>query len=156
MKIIEKKYAISKYYEENRHVIIKNQINYERNRRKTDVNFQLIRYTRPRNHHALNGKWKSSSTKDVLGIDINTYKLWIECQFTTETNWLNIDFDHVKPICLFDVSKDDELGEAFNWKNTQPLLKNDHHQTGIKYNFLDYQLQFNKTYQFLRLNDQER
>ena len=28
-----------KFYDENRDVIIKDQINYERNRRKTDVNF---------------------------------------------------------------------------------------------------------------------
>ena len=52
-----------KYYDENRNVIIKNQINYERNRRKTDVNFRLIRNTRRRIHHALNGKSKSISTK---------------------------------------------------------------------------------------------
>ena len=49
-----------KYYDENRDVIIKNQINYERNRSETDVNFRLIRNTRRRIHHALNGKLKSS------------------------------------------------------------------------------------------------
>ena len=43
-------------------------------------------------------------------------------------NWSNIEIDHVKAVCLFDVSKDEELREAFNWKNTQPLFKNDHHQ----------------------------
>ena len=63
--------------------------------------------------------------------------------------------NHVKPICMSDVTKDDELREAFNWKNTQPLLEHDHQQKGINFNFLDYQLQFFKTYQFLRLNDQE-
>ena len=68
-------------------------------------------------------------------------------------NWFNIQIDHVKPICLFDVSEDEELKEAFNWKNTQPLLKEVHAQKGIKFNFLDYQLQFIKAYQFLRLNE---
>ena len=38
-------------------------------------------------------------------------------------NWSNIEIDHVKPICMFDVSKDEELKEAFSLKNTQPLLK---------------------------------
>ena len=70
-------------------------------------------------------------------------------------NWSKIEIDSVKPICLFDVSKDEELREAFNWKNTQPLLKHDHQQKGVNFNFLDYQLQFNKAYHFLRLNDQE-
>ena len=41
-------------------------------------------------------------------------------------DWTNTEIDHVRPICLFDVSKNGELGEAYNWKNTQPLLKQDH------------------------------
>ena len=71
-------------------------------------------------------------------------------------NWSKIEVDHVKPICLFDISKDEELKEAFNWKNTRPLHKQDHQLKGIKINFLDYQLQFNKAYQFIKLNDRER
>ena len=53
---------------------------------------------------------------------------------------------------MFDVSQYEELKEAFNWKNTQPLLKQDLLQKGIKFNFLDYQLQFIKAYQFIKLN----
>ena len=56
---------------------------------------------------------------------------------------------------MFDLSKDEELKEAFNWKNTQLLLKQDHQQKGIKFNFLDYQLQFIEAYQFLQLNREE-
>ena len=52
---------------------------------------------------------------------------------------------------MFDVSKDEELGDAFCWKNNQPLLRKDHQYKGIKLNFLDYQLQFIKSYQFLKL-----
>ena len=128
---------------------------YIKNRIKTDFDFRLIRNTRRRIHHALNGKSKSSSTRGILGIDIETYKKWIKFQMTPEMNWNNNEIDHVKPICMFDVSKEEELNEAFCWKNTQPLLKHDHQKEGIKFNFLDYQLQFIKAYQFLRLNDQE-
>ena len=49
-------------------------------------------------HHALNGKSKFSSTKDVLGIVIVTYREWIEFRITPEMNWRNIDMDHVRPI----------------------------------------------------------
>ena len=49
-------------------------------------------------------------------------------------NWANIEIDHVKPICVFDISKDDGLKEAFSWKKTQPLLKNDHQKKGTKFN----------------------
>ena len=67
----------------------------------------------------------------------------------------DIEIDHVKAICMFDVSKDEELREAFSWRNTQPLLKHDHHKKRTKFTFLDYQLQFIKAYQFLNLNGQE-
>ena len=44
-----------------------------KSRIKTDVSSRLIRNTR-RTHHALNGESKSSSTIDILGIDIDTYR----------------------------------------------------------------------------------
>ena len=47
---------------------------------------------------------------------------------TKNTKWENIQIDHVKPICLFDVSKDEELREAFNYINAEPLLKEDNHK----------------------------
>ena len=85
---------------------------------------------------------RQSSTKDILGIDTDAYEKWLEIQLTPEMNWNNIEIDHVKAICLFDVSKDEELREAFSWKNFQALLKHDHQKKGTKFNFLDYQLQF--------------
>ena len=126
----------------------------ERMRRQSDIIYRLIKNTRCRIYHALNGKTKSSSTLDILVIDIETYKKWTEFQFTPEMNWSNIEIDHVKPICMFDVSNDVELREAFSWKNTQPLLKHDHNQRGTKFNFLDYQLQFIKANQFLKINEE--
>ena len=68
--------------------------------------------------------------------------------------WLNIEIDHVKPVCLFDVPKDEDSKDVFNYKNTKPLLKRDHQPKGIKWNFFDYQLQSNKAYQFLKLNEE--
>ena len=127
-----------KYYDENRDVIIKKRVEYEKIRLNTDVKYRLIRNTRRRSHHALNSKSKSSSTRDILGIEIDLYRKWLEFQFTPEMNWENIEIDHVKPICKFNVSDDEELKLAFNWKNTQPLVKHDHQQKGVKLNFLDY------------------
>ena len=143
------------YNKQNREKINTRKNEYFKNRIKTDVNFRLIRNTRRRIHLALNGKSKSSSTREILGIDINLYRKWIEYQMTPEMNWQNIEIDHVKAICLFDISNDEQLKEAFNWRNTQPLLKKDHQQKGIKFNVLDYQNQFIKAYQFLELNGQE-
>ena len=126
----------------------------KKDRYKKGVNFRLIKNTRRRIHHALNGNLKSSSTRDILAIDVDPYRKWIEYQMTPEKNWNNIEIDHVKAICLIDLSKDEELREAFNCKNTQTLLKNDHRQKCIKFNFLGYHLQFIKAYQFLKIKEE--
>ena len=99
---------------------------------------------------------KQSSSRHILRVDIETYRKWIESQSTPEMNWQKIENDHVKIICMIEVSEDEELREAFSWNNTQTLLKHDHQKKGTKFNFLDYLFQFVKTYQFSKLNGQER
>ena len=127
---------------------------YMKNRVKTDDNFRLIRNTRRRIHHALNGRLRSLSTRDILGTDIETYKRWIEWQMTPDMTRDNTETDHVRPISSFDKSDDEQFKEAFNWRNTQSLLKEIHQKKGIKYSFLDYRLQFIKSYQFLKINEE--
>ena len=115
---------------------------YSNNIYETDINFRLICKTRSRISQTLRGMTKQSSSINVLGKDIDLYRKWLEFQFTPEMNWEKIEIDHVKSVCMFDVTKDEGLKEAFNWRNTHPLLNQDHVQKGIKFNFLDYQLQF--------------
>ena len=69
---------------------------------------------------------KSSSTKDILRIDVETYRKWIEWQMTPDITWDNIEIDHVRPISSFDISDDEQLKEPFNWRNTQQLFKKIH------------------------------
>ena len=57
---------------------------------------------------------KQSSTKEILGIDNETYKKWLEWQMTPDMTWDNIENDHVRPISSFDISDDEQLKEAFN------------------------------------------
>ena len=127
---------------------------YTKNRYKTDINYRLIRKTRSRIYKSLKDMTKQSSSINLLGIDIETYKRWIEWQMTPDMTWDNIEIDHVRPISSFDISDDEQLKEAFNWRNTQPLLKEINQKKGIKYNFLDYRLQFIKSYQFLKINEE--
>ena len=127
---------------------------YLKNKRETNVNFRLISNTRNRIYKSLKAMTKQSSTKETLGIDIDLYRKRLEFQYTPEMNWSNIEIDHVKPICMFDVTKDEQLKEAFSWKDTQTLLKQDHQKKGTKFNFLDYQLQFIKAYRFIKLNEE--
>ena len=36
---------------------------------------------------------KQSSTKEILRIDVDLYKKWIEFQMSPEMNWQNIEID---------------------------------------------------------------
>ena len=152
---LENRVRIKEYQIKNHDKIITRKKIYSNNRYETVISFRLICRTRSRIRQALRGNVKSISTREILGIDIDPYRKFIKCQFTPEMNWTNIEIDHVKPICVFDVSKDEELKEAFSWKNTQPLLKHDHQLKGTKFNFLDYQIQSVNAYQFIKLNGQE-
>ena len=142
------------YRLENHNRIMAQKKIYTNNRYKTDVNYRLICKTRSRIYKSLKGMTKQLSSINILGIDIDLYRKWLEFQFTPDMNWGNIEIDHVKPLCMFDVSKFEEFKETFNWKNTQPLLKEVHSHKGIKFNFLDYQFQFIKAYQFVKLNEE--
>ena len=110
---------------------------YLKNKRETDINFRIISNTRNRIYKSLKGMTKQLTTREILGIDIYLYRKWLEFQFTPEMNWLNIEIDHVKPICMFNVSDNEQLKHAFSWQNTQPLLKKYHQLKGTKFNFLD-------------------
>ena len=90
-----------KYYKENSETLKNYQREYrintrekinerERKRRVYDMNYRLILNTRRRIHHALKGESKSTTSKKLLGIDIETFKKWIEYQMTPEMNWSNI------------------------------------------------------------------
>ena len=74
--------------------------------------------TRSRIYRSLKGVTKQSSTKDILGVDIDLYQKCLEWQFTPEMNWSNTEVDHVKPICMFDVSKEEELKSVLLEKYT--------------------------------------
>ena len=123
-------------------------------RRDTNPTCKLVNISRSRLYHALKSRSKPSASINILGTDIETYKRWISFQMSPEMNWSNNHIDHVKPFCLFDLSKHEELKEAFRWENTMPLLIEDNLKKGNKYNELDYRLQFFKAYQFIKLNEE--
>ena len=59
---------------------------YTNNRYKTYINFRLICKTRSRIYKTLKGMTKQASSINILGIDIDLYRKWLEFQFTTEMN----------------------------------------------------------------------
>ena len=102
---------------------------------KKEVTFRLFHNARRRIHHELKGKLKSSFTKEISGIDIDTFRKWIEFQMTPDINWKKIDIGHVRLFSSFDKSNDERLEEAFCWKSTQPSLKEIQQHKGTNFNF---------------------
>ena len=102
----------------------------------------------------MKGETDSSSKQDNSGINNETHRKWIELQMTPDMNWNILEIDLVKLICTFNISKDVELKDPFNWKNNQPLLKEIQSQKSTKFIFPDYQLQFIIAYQLFKQNEE--
>ena len=78
-------------------------------------------------------KWQQALRRYVLeknacegyamyfGLNIESFRKWIEIQFTDELNWNNFasawQFDHIVPIAYFDFNNEDDLRLAWNFVN---------------------------------------
>lgn len=76
----------------------------------------------------------------VLGCSISQFKEYFESLFIGEMTWEKffqgkIHIDHIRPCKYFDLSKNRELLECFNYKNLQPLWDWENLQKGAKLNW---------------------
>ena len=78
-------------------------------------------------------KWQQALRRYVLqknvsegyamyfGLDIDSFRKWIEIQFTEGLNWNNFasvwQFDHIVPLAYFDFNKEEDLKLAWNFIN---------------------------------------
>ena len=97
-------------------------------RSKEDINFKLANNIRSliRSGIKRGGGRKSRKTIEYLGCSIAFCRKYIEDQFRTGMNWSNHgewEIDHVKPISTFDLTKKSQQLICFNYKNLQPLWK---------------------------------
>ena len=96
-------------------------------KRKTDLTFQLSEILRSKIHKMLAGK--KTSYESYIGCNIQWLKKWLEYRFDSLMRWDNLgtywQIDHVLPICQFDFSKELDKHVCFHWTNLQPLPKND-------------------------------
>jgi hypothetical protein len=93
---------------------------------KEEVNEADIRFRDKR-------KWQQALRRYVLeknvsegyamyfGLEIESFRQWIEIQFTQDLNWDNFasawQFDHIVPIAYFDFNKEEDLKLAWNFIN---------------------------------------
>jgi hypothetical protein len=93
-------------------------------RGKHNINHVLSERLRIRIRRALHGKCKSKSTIELLGCDVDFFKLHLQNQFQENMSWDNYGewhIDHIIPCCSFDLSIPEEQFKCFNYVNLRPL-----------------------------------
>lgn len=118
------------YHKENRTSIRITRKNNDNKRYKDDIQYKLKVILRKRLWHALKKNFKTGSAIDNLGCSIDELKAYLESLFELSMNWGNYSkewqIDHVKPLFKFDLTNLDQLKEACNYKNLQPILIEKH------------------------------
>ena len=123
---------LKKYYIKNKDKIIKRQIEYEKNRKKTDIVYYVRRTTSNliRSAFRTTGVKKITKTESILGCSFQQFKEHLESNFEPWMNWDNYglyngtenygwDIDHITPISSAKTEEDVIMLNHYN--NLQPL-----------------------------------
>lgn len=95
---------------------------YQKNRREGDIVFRLVGNMRSRLCNIIRDK--SKTTLECLGIDVNTFKIYLESLFEVGMSWENYgewEIDHKIP--LSSAKNQDEVLKLNHYTNLQPLWK---------------------------------
>jgi hypothetical protein len=109
---------------------------YIKNRLKKDSLFRLIanlRYSVRFYCKAIRAN-KTTRTKDMLGLDLSTFKSYMESKFQDGMTWENYGqwhVDHIKPISL--ARNEKEIIELNHYTNLQPLWASENFKKSNKY-----------------------
>ena len=98
------------------------------------TNFKQIIRQAVRKSFKRNGYTKKSKTHLILGNDWGVVKLHFESLFQPGMSWDNYglwEIDHIKPLSL--ASTEDEVVNLCEYKNLQPLWKEDNNKKGDDY-----------------------
>lgn len=109
---------------------------YQAQQYATNPNFRLASLLRSRLNRALEGKFKSGKTLDLLGCSIGDLRAHLENQFAEGMSWDNQGewhIDHKRPCSSFDLTDPEQQKECCHFSNLQPLwaidnlIKSNHH-----------------------------
>jgi hypothetical protein len=105
------------------------QFNYQKLRRETDIQYRLRHYLGARLRRAIVREQKGGSAILELGCDLDHLVKHLERQFKPGMTWNNYGkkwhIDHIRPLSSFDLTDREQLLEACNYKNLQPLWAKD-------------------------------
>lgn len=98
---------------------------YDKKKRKTDINFKLKQNISRRIRELLKDG-KGHTSMEYCGCTVNELREHLEAKFTEEMDWNNYGniwhIDHVIPCTAWDMSIDFEAKCCFNYRNLQPML----------------------------------
>lgn len=124
----QEKARAKKYNEEHKEEIKKRKREYRARKILADPNFRIEENLRSRIRLAVYSQKarKLDRTIKLLGCDYEQLKRHLESQFRDGMNWENYgkvwQVDHIVPCAAFDLTKEEQQKECFNYKNLQPLL----------------------------------
>lgn len=130
-----------KYRKENRESIKDYKSNYENSKRKENPEYRLEVNLRKRlrrtvykiTGNPLENKSCTQASRDLLGCSINDLQTHLETSFTKGMNWGNYGqwhVDHIKPVCSFDLTDEEQVKECFHYSNLQALWAIDNVKKG--------------------------
>jgi uncharacterized Zn finger protein (UPF0148 family) len=126
--------TLLKYYERNKDIIKRKR----KERFKRDTVFKIKHNLRGRFYKAFRCKYKAGSAVRDLECSVEELLLHLESKFTSEMNWENYGtywvVDHIRPLCSFDLTDREQLLQACNYTNLQPLEAKENLRKGGKFN----------------------
>lgn len=134
--------CLIEWRKKNRKKITQNQLIYERNRKKNEPAFKILKTLRSRLGNALRTQSarKSNRTLELTGCTVPYLMDYLEAKFQEGMTWENHGdwhIDHIKPCCKFNLLDVDEQKKCFYYTNLQPLWKKDNLIKGGKYDAVD-------------------
>ena len=93
----------------------------------------IVDRLRSRLYCVLKGFRKTANIHELIGCSIEYLIQHLEKKFTKGMTWDHYGkwhVDHIKPCCLFDLSKANQQKKCFNYKNLQPLWAKDNLSKG--------------------------
>jgi hypothetical protein len=124
------KLVTTEYRKNNLEYYSKKMVQINKKRRQNNDSFKLEHNYRGLISNALKNNYKKTKATELLGCSIDFYKKFIESKFRNGMTWDNRgklwDIDHINPLKNFDCSNYDQAKQAFYYKNTQVLLKEEH------------------------------
>lgn len=135
-----------KQKDKSEHAVIKRKYNHTRpgvvaKQRKekyhSDINFKMTCVLRARLNQAIKNNNKSGSALSDLGCSIEEFKQYLESLFEPGMTWDNWSrtgwhIDHIKPLSAFDLTNPNQIKDACNYTNLQPMWAVDNISKGAK------------------------